>query len=148
MTKDSENSKNEMFFDTSILVYAYTASDKEKTEIAKNLVKKVFNGEIIGCISNQVLAELSYVLLEKFNGKIQDIDIIIQSLVSNVNWIKVNYDEKTVMRSVQILKSLTTSFFDVLISETMKENGINKIVTENERDFNKIPGIKIINPFK
>jgi predicted nucleic acid-binding protein len=30
----------------------------------------------------------------------------------------------------------------------MKENGINKIYTENEKDFKKIPGIKVINPLK
>jgi hypothetical protein len=30
----------------------------------------------------------------------------------------------------------------------MKENGIDTIITENEKDFKKIPGIKVINPFK
>lgn len=39
-------------------------------------------------------------------------------------------------------------FWDALIAETMKENGIVKIYTENEQDFMKIPGIKVVNPLK
>jgi len=30
----------------------------------------------------------------------------------------------------------------------MLEHGIGSIVTENERDFKKIPGMTVINPFK
>jgi predicted nucleic acid-binding protein len=30
----------------------------------------------------------------------------------------------------------------------MKENGVYIIFTENEKDFKKIKGIKVINPFK
>jgi predicted nucleic acid-binding protein len=30
----------------------------------------------------------------------------------------------------------------------MKENNVYTIVTENEKDFKKIKGIKVINPFK
>lgn len=36
----------------------------------------------------------------------------------------------------------------VVNAQTMKENGITEIITENEADFHNIPGIKITNPFK
>jgi predicted nucleic acid-binding protein len=37
---------------------------------------------------------------------------------------------------------------DALIAACMLENGIEIIVTENERDFKRIPGITVINPFR
>ena len=40
------------------------------------------------------------------------------------------------------------TFWDALIAACMLEKGIKTIVTENERDFKRIPGITIINPFK
>ena len=35
-----------------------------------------------------------------------------------------------------------------LIAACMLEHAILTIVTENERDFRRIPGITVINPFK
>lgn len=37
-------------------------------------------------------------------------------------------------------------FWDVMLAAAMLENGVNKIYTENTKDF-KIPGIKAVNPF-
>jgi len=39
-------------------------------------------------------------------------------------------------------------FWDALIAACMLENGISTIVTENEADFKRIPGITTSNPFK
>ncbi len=41
-----------------------------------------------------------------------------------------------------------TPFWDALIAETMLENGVSTIYTENEKDFKKMRGINAINPFK
>jgi predicted nucleic acid-binding protein len=38
--------------------------------------------------------------------------------------------------------------WDALIAACMLEYGIQTILTENERHFNKIPGLMVINPFK
>jgi predicted nucleic acid-binding protein len=39
-------------------------------------------------------------------------------------------------------------FGDALIAACMLERDIHTIVTENERDCKKIPGITVLNPFK
>lgn len=109
----------------------------KKSKIAKDLVRKVFDGKIVGYVSNQVLAELSYTLLEKFGTKIEDIDTIIRSLILDVNWFKINYDEQTVARTLQTLKTVNISFFDGLIAETMKENGISKIIKKMKKTLRR-----------
>ena len=38
-------------------------------------------------------------------------------------------------------------FWDAVIMETMKENGIGKVFTENVRDFAGTKGIEVVDPF-
>ncbi len=142
--------KDEVFFDTTILVYAYDESEPRKREICKKLVGAVFKGEKCGVISNQVLAELFSVLTKKMKMPLsKDIaEKIVEAFVESENWIRINYDQRTVKNAMYTSTNHNTSFWDALIAETMKENGINKIYTENDQDFRKIPGIRITNPLK
>lgn len=147
MPKDL-NVGSELFFDTSVIIYAYDKTEPEKHEIAKELVKQVFNGELTGFISNQILAELFYVLTEKKGVSKEDVETIVLSFLESDAWVKLNYTTLTVKTSVLLSKKIDVIFWDILISETMKENGIFKIITEDEVDFKKIPGIEVVNPFK
>jgi predicted nucleic acid-binding protein len=65
-----------------------------------------------------------------------------------VNWKKINYNENIIKKAINVTIEFKAKFWDAVIAETMKENEIVKIYTENEDDFKKIPGIKVINPFK
>lgn len=147
MPKEHNPTNPGPFFDTSILAYAYLLDEAEKHEEAKVLVKRVFDGETNGAISNQVLAELSYVLIKKYNVEIKEVETIIEGFVMSRNWRKISYTPKTVLHAVNNLSS-GARFFDSLILETMKENSLSDIITENEKDFKRMPGIKVINPFK
>lgn len=142
------DSKNETFFDTSILVYAYDKNELGKQEICNELVKEVFGKKRIGYISNQVLAELYFVLTEKKGISKEDAKIIIFSFIESDSWVKLNYDTRTLESAINSSKSVNVIFWDILIAETMKENGIDTIYTENEGDFREIPGIKVVNPLK
>ncbi len=144
----SNDSKDEALFDTSVLVYAYDKTELEKREICSKLVKEVFDKEKVGYISNQILAELYFVLTEKKGVSTEDAKTIVLNFIESDSWIKVNYDTETVKRTVNSSKTTDAIFWDILIAETMEENGIEKIYTENEKDFKKIPGIKVINPLK
>jgi predicted nucleic acid-binding protein len=142
--------KDEVFYDTTILVYAHDEHEPRKRGVCRASVESVFNGETLGIISNQVLAELFSVLTTKMNISLQ-VDVaekIVLAFIESPNWIKINYDHETVKRAILTAKLNKVPFWDALITETMKENGIVKIITENERDFKKIPGINVINPFK
>jgi predicted nucleic acid-binding protein len=54
----------------------------------------------------------------------------------------------TIMKAMEIVESARAPFWDALIAACMLEHGIEIIVTENEKDFKKIPGITVVNPFK
>jgi predicted nucleic acid-binding protein len=142
--------RDNIFYDTNILVYAYDQSEKEKKYIAEKLVENVFNGQTNGTLSNQILSELFYVLTEKINKPLtkETAAKIIRKYVLSEKWEKVDYTNLTTLRAALNSSYHNSSFWDTLITETMKENGINMILTENEKDFGKMPGIKIINPFK
>lgn len=141
---------DELFFDTNILVYSYDASEVKKQKICAPLVEKVFDGSLIGVVSNQVLGELFKALTENIEMPIslENAELVVKDIIQSDRWIKINYDTETIKKAIVMLKISKAPFWDSLIAETMKENGINKIYTENDEDFKKIPGIKIINPLK
>ncbi len=74
-------------------------------------------------------------------------DIVKNFILSN-KWAKVNYTQDTVLKAMITSSTYGSPFWDTLIAETAKENGVTTVLTENEKDFKKIPGIKIVNPFK
>ena len=122
---------DDIFHDTNILFYAYDLSEPSKREVCKTLVGNVFGGETKGFISNQILVEL-----------------YIESFLASTNWLKIRYNHFTIKSALHISKTFGAPFLDSLIAETMKENGISSIITENERDFRRISGIQVPNPLK
>jgi predicted nucleic acid-binding protein len=139
---------DEIFFDTNIIHYAFDSSEPYKREKCEKLVEQVFHGEVRGVISNQILVELFNTLTRKLDVPYEKAETIVKTFIASEYWKKINYTHNTVDRALNESNLLKAPFLDVLIAETMKENGMSKIVTENEKDFRKIPGIGIINPFK
>lgn len=142
--------KDEFFFDTNIIVYAYDTSETNKQKICARLLENVYKNEIVGIVSNQVLGEIFKTLTGKIEMpiKVEDAELLIENIIESDKWIKINYNHETIRRAIITVKLYKVSFWDVVIGETMKENGIVKIYTENEQDFRKIPGIEVINPLK
>ncbi|MBI4162782.1 MAG: PIN domain-containing protein [Candidatus Aenigmarchaeota archaeon] len=148
MQPDLKNvSEDCVFFDTSILVYAFDAAEPEKQKVSKELIENVLSGKMKGAISSQVMGELYFVLTRKGMAK-TEAEIIFNGFLSSESWIKLNYDMTTIRSAINSAKNISVELWDIVIAETSKENGINKIVTENEKDFSKIPGMKVVNPFK
>lgn len=73
---------------------------------------------------------------------------IVRELLSSEKWRVLDRQEGTVRQAIELVKLYRAPFWDALIAASMLEHGIHTIVTENERDFRRIPGIVIINPFK
>ena len=139
--------KDDPFYDTNILFYAYDLNEPVKRKICKKIVEDVFLGKRKGIISNQVLVELYNAMTRKLDVSEHSAMVIVESFADSENWIKITYNEITVKNALKSSIAFRSPFLDTLISETMKEHGINQIITENEKDFHKIPGLKIINPF-
>lgn len=138
--------KDEVFYDTNILIYAYDLAEPEKREVCKTLVSNVFTGKVKGVISNQVLVELHNALTRKLGVGANEARVIVESLISSPNWLKVTFSHNTVKSALETAKAFNSPFLDTLIAETMKENNLNRIITENEGDFRKISGLRVLNP--
>lgn len=145
MMSESES----IFVDTNILVYAYDVDEVERHPIAKAVIQGCFRGERRLAISNQIIAEFARVMLHKPPPRMdkETVHGIIQEIVSSESWTKLNYSISSVQRAVETAES-ENPFWDSIIAQTMLENGIAKIYTENTKDFSKIKGIKAVNPFK
>lgn len=129
--------KDKIFIDTNVLVYAFDESEPKKREIAKKIFKEVLTGEKKGVVSNQVLGELFCVLTKKVEKPIDSkiAKTIVQGITDSIHWEKVNYTEKTVCNAIETAINEKISFWDSLIIETMAENKIQNILTENKKDF-------------
>lgn len=136
-------------FDTNILVYAFDVESREKHEVCKKLVEKVFAGEDKGAITNQIAGELFHALTKKasHNISVEDAYDIVEKFIDSDKWLKVNYSAGTIKRAMTLSKNNKMHFWDAVITETMKEYGIAKIITENSKDFRET-GVAVLNPFE
>ena len=140
--------KDETFIDTNILVYAFDESEKQKRAKAKKIVSDATTGEMTAVVSNQVLAEFFMVVTTKIEEPISaaNAKIIVDGIIDSLHWKKINYTSKTVSKAIEASIAEKNHFWDALIKETMLENRVYAIITENTKDF-KSGQIKVINPF-
>jgi len=131
--------------DTNILVYAYDKSEPRKQKMALAFLEYAKDNES-SCTALQNLCEFASVA----SGKNLEIRQILPAIVIDLKdmFHLVHYDAGTLERALQLIRKKEAPFWDALLAETMKENGIRTIVTENENDFEKIPWISVFNPFK
>ncbi|HLC36712.1 MAG TPA: PIN domain-containing protein [archaeon] len=138
------------FIDTNLIVYAYDVGEPKKMNLALKLLTNIASGEMKACISNQILAEFFSVstVKAKFPFTKQEAIQTIEELNSLKNLKKLVYSNETVLSAAKTSMQHSVSIWDALIAETMKENNVHTIYTENTKDFSKIPGINAVNPFK
>ncbi len=137
-----------VFVDTNILVYAHKSDEGERHTVARRLLEQGTNGEIRLCISNQIMGEFCRVMRHKIKEPIplKEITNMVEEIVGLDAWMKINYTHQTVKKALSLSPDIF--IWDAVIAQTMLENGITKIYTENTKDFENIKGIKAINPFK
>jgi predicted nucleic acid-binding protein len=73
---------------------------------------------------------------------------IVREILASTKWRVLDRREETVVHAMELVRQRRVPFWDALIAACMLENAIETIVTENERDFKRIPGITITNPFR
>ncbi len=129
--------------DTNILVYAFDTAYPNKRNVCKKIVSDIFAGEKSGAVTNQILAEFSSAVTAKIEKPLKKADAaaIVGSILASENWTVFDYTGEMVL---QALKS-ENPFWDALIVQTLKKNNVDKIITENTKDF-KGSGLTIENP--
>ncbi len=100
----------------------------------------------MGVVSGQILVELYNSLTRKLAVPAGSASKIVESFILSNNWLKINYNENTIKTALRSSLAFKAPFLDTLIAETMKEPGLNTIITENEKDFIRMPGMKVVNP--
>ncbi len=135
--------------DTNILIYAYDISEKNKHEIAKRTLEKCWKKQTFYAISTQNLSEFFVNVTKKIQHPIdaEQIRQNIKDIASFSNFKILTIKESTILKAIQMSIDFHVSYWDSLIAAAMQENHIYKIITENNKDFNKIPFVKAINPF-
>ncbi|MEK6970693.1 MAG: PIN domain-containing protein [archaeon] len=136
-----------IFVDTNILVYAHQKVHDRRNDTARQILKECFEGKTLLTISNQILGEFCRVVRHKMDRPLPDWEIIIilQDILATPSFKIVNYSSQTVVSAMK--EGCDVFIWDAIIAQTMRENGITTIYTENTKDFQKIKGIKPINPF-
>ncbi len=134
--------KDNIFFDTNILVYAHTDVDIYKQQISQKLIS-----ESQSVISTQVLQELSNTLRRKFKQQWDSITNIIESAVLN-NKIH-NNDSQTILLGCEIANRYNYSFYDSMIISAAISSNCAILFSEDLQDGQMIyDKLKIMNPFK
>ena len=139
--------RDRLFFDTNVILYAYDAAEPRKRRAASELLEGAFGGAVNGVVSNQVLGEVFSAAVNRLGVQAEKASIMVKSIIASRRWEKVDYTHMTIRRALERYQGGRTRFWDAVIAETMMENGITSMVTENEKDFKGVAGIKVLNPF-
>ena len=134
--------------DTNILVYAYDLAAGDKHEKSKEIVKRAWENKIV--VSLQNLCEFFVVVTQKVEKPVsrKQAREIVGDVLSSKEWIVIDRTEKTLIKAMELTRKTGVHLWDTIIAATMMDYGIIEIITENEKDFSLIEGIKPINPFK
>ena len=130
-----------VFIDTNIILYSYSKTELEKSEIANNLI---FDAKSI--ISNQVTNETINILYKKYNLNSQQIEDVILELDDNFEIC--NFTLKTQVKALRIKEKYKYQYYDSLIIATALERGCSILYSEDMQHNQNIENkLIIINPF-
>jgi len=131
--------------DSNILVYAFTNIEINKQKKAREILFQARDSGL-GYLSKQNIIELINAN-RKFINKISNKEL--EQIISGLESLNIiDYSTTSIKKALIIQTTFNIGFFDSLIIQTMKENNLFTIYTENEKDFNKVENLKVINPFK
>ncbi|HTP87678.1 MAG TPA: PIN domain-containing protein [Bryobacteraceae bacterium] len=132
------------FLDTNILIHAYDPGDPRKQRIARNLVRRALNGEVI--LSTQVLGEFAATLLHKMNPPARPRDVA--AALDALSPIRaVVPDPDVVRRAVELRAEYGLHFYDGLIVAAAERGGCSRIWSEDLKAGQQYFGVKVANPF-
>lgn len=137
------------FLDTNILVYAFDASAGKKHEIARSLLNSCLEGETRFFISTQTISEFYWVTTRKMEKPLakKEAERLCRMLIAFSGFIKLVPAQAAVLDAMRLDGEYGVPYWDALIAATMLGNGVTEVLTENGKDFKKIPHIRVINPF-
>lgn len=140
----------EGFIDTNILVYAFDQSEPSKNKKAVELFEKCQAGRYRLAVSTQILSEFVRTVTKKIPEPltVSETQRIVEHIIQLRQIPVFVIQPETILAAIQCHDTTGVSYWDCLIAETAKANGVYTILTENTKDFSKISGLKAKNPFQ
>jgi predicted nucleic acid-binding protein len=114
--------------------------------IASMLVEQGIDRKKEFILGLQNVNELVANLIRKKNQPVRETMAIAENLLKKFPCYPAEQD--TVEYALSLMSLYKLPFWDAMIAAVMLENSIFTIYTENEKDFSRIPGIKVVNPFR
>jgi len=134
-----------VFVDTNVLIYAYDRDARERHEIARDRLARVWR-ERSGCISTQVLQEFYVNVTRKLARPITPSEA--RRCVRDLKaWRVVEVDVDDVIAASEIAERHVLSFWDALIVRAAVRAGARTLLTEDLNAGQVIEGVRVENPF-
>jgi len=140
------NPQEPYLIDTNILVISQSKKESEEKRNNAMFILDVSLTGKYGYLSIQNFIEFVNVIKNKLRST-DDLEIIATLNDFNSVFKLLFYSPETINKAISLSIETKVHFFDALLAQTMLDNNIHLIYTENTKDFKKIPGIKAINPF-
>lgn len=134
------------FVDTNILLYAYDVSAGKKHEIAKELLKELWDTRK-GCLNTQVLQEFYVTITKKVKKPLSPSQA--SQIISDLGvWNLDTPDVGDILEAIKISQRYIISFWDSLIICSAINLDCDIIWSEDLNSEQYFDKVKVINPFK
>lgn len=134
--------------DTNVLIHAYILLQPKKHAAARDIVLACWQ-DGTGLTTLQNLCEFFVVATKKVAQPmaVADTASIVNEILESTHWRVLDRQPTTVSQAMDLVRRHRVPFWDALIAATMLGHGITALLTENDRDFRRVPGLSVLNPF-
>ena len=135
-------------FDSNLLVY-FLDEKSSFFEPTKQLFSLIIIKQITGILAHQNILEAENVFITKYKLNKDAVLDSMEKVVDSFYFELISPSATTFEQFNKLYSSSTakTDIYDYYLAATMLDNGINRILTGNSKDFSRIPGIEVVNPF-
>lgn len=135
-------------FDSQLLIYSLDRKS-QFYEMTQKLFEQIVFGKIQPFITQQSILETARVFLVAYKLSPKYVVKLVKPLVRDLKFQVISPLPNTYFHCYELLEKSTVrlDLFDYYLAATMLDNGLSQILTANDKDFAKIPGIKAVNPF-
>lgn len=134
---------DKVFFDTNIILYAYSEDEVEKQIIAQRLLEQADEAALI---SKQVINEITNILFKKFKLTANAIESVLLEL--NAVFIIADFSITTQIKAIWLKEKYNLQFYDALIIATALEQNCTLLYSEDMQHKQVIDStLTVINPF-
>ncbi len=130
----------------SMVLVALVNKDHINHDVAKDLFDRIYSQQVQVFISSQNVLEYSAVLTKGYKMPASEVAKSVESLTNDPNFLVIYPNREAVDKYSEGFSGSPLHPVDFFLVATMIANGVKAIITD-DRDFEKIKGIKVYNPF-